>query len=98
MTFGHAERRKERDNQLNDAAGEANASSSSSSWFRLVPTKSIEQSTDLEQPEGLFPKMGACGWRNKINQSLELINLKIVGNAGDNAMMPWLGFFYGKLP
>jgi hypothetical protein len=38
MMFGHAERRKERDNQLNDAAGEANASSSSSSWFCLVPT------------------------------------------------------------
>jgi hypothetical protein len=98
MLFGHAERRKEHDNQLNNVAREANASFSSSSWFHLVLTKSIKPSTDLEQAEGLFPKMGACGWRNKINQSLELINLKIVGNAGDNAMMPWLGFFYGKLP
>jgi hypothetical protein len=57
-----------------DAAWEANASSSSSYWFRLVPTKSVEPSMDLEQPEGLFPKMGACGRRNKIDWSLELNN------------------------
>ncbi len=77
MTFGHAERRKERDNQLDNAAWEANASSSSSSSrFRLVPTKSVKPSTDLEQPEGLFPKMGACGQRSKIDRSLELDDLK----------------------
>ncbi len=76
MTFGHAERRKERDNQLNNAEWEANASSSSFSWFHLVLTKSVKLSTDLEQPEGLFPKMGACGRRNKIDRSLELDNLK----------------------
>ncbi len=76
MTFGHAERRKECDNQLNNVAWEANASSSSSSWFRLVLTKSVKPSTDLEQPEGLFPKMGACGRRNKIDRSLELEDLK----------------------
>ncbi len=70
--FGHAERRKERDNQLDNAAREANASSSSSYRFRLVPTKSVKPSMDLEQPEGLFQKMGACGWRNKIDRSLEL--------------------------
>ncbi len=74
--FGHTERRKERDNQLDNMAREANASSSSSSLFRLVPTKSVKPSTDLEQPEGLFPKIKACGRRNKINWSLELDNLK----------------------
>ncbi len=31
---------------------------------------------DLERPEGLFPKIGACGRGNKINRSLELNNLK----------------------
>jgi hypothetical protein len=77
MTFGHAERRKERDNQLNNAAREASASSSSSSQVRLVPTKSVEPSTDLERPEGLFPKRGACRQRNEIDESLELDNLKI---------------------
>jgi hypothetical protein len=76
MTFGHAKRRKECDNQFNDAAREAHASSSSSSQFRLVPTKSVKPSTDLEQPEGLFPKMGACGRRNKIDWSLELNDIK----------------------
>jgi hypothetical protein len=59
MTFEHAERKKERDNQLNDAAREADASSSSSSRFRLVPTKSLKPSMDLDQSEGLFPKIGA---------------------------------------
>jgi hypothetical protein len=49
MMFGHAERRKERDNQLDDTEWEANTSSSSSfSWFHLVPTKSIKLSMDLE--------------------------------------------------
>ncbi len=76
MTFGHAKRRKEHGNQLNNVAWEPDASSSSSSRFRLVPTKSVKPSTDLEQPEGLFPKMGACGWRNKIDRSLELDDLK----------------------
>ncbi len=75
MTFGHAERRKEHDNQLEDAVREAGASSSSSSRFRLVPTKSVKPSTDLEQPEGLFPKMEACRRRNKVDQSLELDDL-----------------------
>jgi hypothetical protein len=74
MMFGRAERRKEHDNQLSDAAREADASSSSSSRFHLVPTKSVKPSMDLEQPEGLFPKMGACGRRNKIDWSLELNN------------------------
>jgi hypothetical protein len=98
MTFGHAERRKECDNQLNNAVWKANASTSSSSWFRLVPTKSIKPSTDLKQPEGLFPKMGACGQRNKIDWSLELDNQKkIIIGAGDDVMTPQLGFFYGKL-
>jgi hypothetical protein len=99
MTFGHAERRKERDNQLDDAMQEANASSSSSSRFCLVPTKSIESSTDLERPEGLLPKMGACGQRNEINQSLELDDQKkkIVVGARDDAMTPRLSFFYSKL-
>ncbi len=76
MMFGHAERRKERDNQLNNMAREANASSSSTSQFCLVPTKSGKPSTDLEHPEGLFPKMEACGQRNKIDWSLELNDLK----------------------
>jgi hypothetical protein len=76
MTFGHAERRKEHDNQLDDVAREADASSSSSSRFRLVLTKSVKPSMDLEQPEGLFPKMGACRRRNKINRGLELEDLK----------------------
>ncbi len=76
MTYGCAERRKERDNQLDNAAQEADTSSSSSSWFCLVSTKSVKPSTDLEQPEGLFPKMGACGRRNKIDRSLELNDLK----------------------
>ncbi len=76
MTFGCAERRKECDNKLDNAAREADTSSSSSSRFRLVPTKSVEPSMDLEQPEGLFPKMGACGQRNKIDWSLELDDLK----------------------
>jgi hypothetical protein len=97
MMFGRAERRKEHDNQLDNAAREANTSSSSSR-FRLVPTKSVKPSMDLEQPEGLFSKMGACKRRNKIDQSLELDYLKkIVINAGDDAMTPWLGFFYGEL-
>jgi hypothetical protein len=76
MMFGCAERRKEYDNQLNNTAQEADTSSSSSSQFCLVPTKSVEPSMDLEQPEGLFAKMGTCGWRNEINWSLELDNLK----------------------
>jgi len=76
MMFGRAERRKEHDNQLNDVAREANASSSSSSRFCLVPTKSVKPSMDLKQPEGLFPKMVACGRRNKIDWSLELDDLK----------------------
>ncbi len=83
MTFGRAERRKECDDQLEDAAQEANASSSSSSRFRLVLMKSIEPSTDLEQPEGLFPKKGACGQRNKINRSLELDDLNKIVVADD---------------
>jgi hypothetical protein len=42
--------------------------------------------------------MGACGQRNEIDWSLELNNLrKIVINAGDDAMMPLLGLFYGEL-
>jgi hypothetical protein len=76
MTFGLAKRRKERDNQLDSAAWEADASSSLSSRFHQVLTKSVEPSMGLEQPEGLFPKMGACGRRNKINRSLELDDLK----------------------
>jgi hypothetical protein len=67
MMFGCAERRKERDNQLNNAARGADASSSSSSQFRPVSKKSVELKMDLEQPEGLFPKMGACRWKNKID-------------------------------
>jgi hypothetical protein len=77
MMFGCAERRKEHDNQLDNMAQGANASSSSSSWFRLVPTKSVEPSMDLEQSEGgMFQKIGACGWKNKIDRSLELNDLK----------------------
>jgi len=76
MTFGHTDRRKEHDNQLDNAAREADASSSSSSQSRLVPMKSVEPSTVLEQPEDLFPKMGACGQMNEIDWSLELDNLK----------------------
>ncbi len=76
MMFGHAERRRERDNELDEARQEADASSSSSSRFRLVWKKSVKPITDLERPEGLLPKMGACRQRHEIDRSLELNDLK----------------------
>ncbi len=76
MTFGHAERRKKRDNQLDNVAREANASSSSlpgSVWFGQNPSNQAQTLSNLRVGS---QKMGACGQRNKINQSLELEDLK----------------------